>query len=87
MGTGKPSKYEPLRRYLLTQSGDRVTLTFAELEAIIGAPLPESARVAAWWANARNQHSAQMQAWWGAGWRVVAVRRWASDPSVMFERR
>lgn len=82
-----PWKYEPLRRYLAEYPGDRVTLTLAELEAIIGAPLPVSARRAGWWANVRGQQPMQMQAWWSAGRWVAGTMLKATAPSVTFVRR
>jgi hypothetical protein len=46
-----PRKYEPLTRFLATLAVDEVTLTLAEIEQIIGAPLPASARQPAYWSN------------------------------------
>ncbi len=87
MGTGKPLKYEPLRRYLLAQSGETVTLTLAEIEAIIGTPLPASARRRPWWTNLRDHQPMHMLAWWSAGWRASTVGLWSIPPSVTFVRR
>jgi len=36
-------KYQPLADYLAAHPADEVTLTFAQIEAILGAPLPSSA--------------------------------------------
>ena len=73
---GVPSKYEPLRRYLagLPPALDTVTLSVAEIAAIVGAPLPTGARTPRFWANARRpwDMSVQARAWQGAGWRVIA---------------
>lgn len=66
------TKYYPLHEYLrpLAQ-GEPITLTFDEIEAILGASLPPSARVSrAWWANSTTP---QGQAWLDAGWLVDAV--------------
>jgi hypothetical protein len=52
-----------------------VTLTLAEVEAIIGAPLPPSARTRAWWWHAA--HARQPRAWHRVGWRVESVRSWS----------
>ena len=54
----------------------RATLAFAAIEALVGRPLPPSARdlrrYRAWWmhtaAHARSWHG-----WTRAGWRVAAV--------------
>jgi hypothetical protein len=45
--------YAPLLAYLRDASADRVSLTFAEIEAIIGRPLALSAQVTpSYWTNA-----------------------------------
>ena len=62
-------KYDPLRRYLSEQHGDSCTLTFSDIEKIIGALLPSSARKRPqWWGN-DNTH-AQALSWMLAGWSV-----------------
>jgi hypothetical protein len=38
------SKYEPLERHLSALEWDRWDASFAEIEAILGTPLPPSAR-------------------------------------------
>ena len=46
-------------------------MTFAEVERLIGAPLPTSAYwYQAWWANNHTSH-VQARAWMAAGWRVL----------------
>jgi hypothetical protein len=61
-------KYDPLERYLAGAPGATLTLSFAELETIVGAPLPAGARsLWSWWAN--TPRSSQGRAWLGAGWR------------------
>ena len=69
-----PPKYAPLAAYLREQppAVDRLTLTVTDVEAIIGAPLPASARDRAWWAN--TPQTAQARAWRSAGWRVASVQ-------------
>ena len=64
-------KYDPLRDYLMRCGSDDVLLSFADVEAILGCPLPPSAsKYDAWWANigddpftqhshARSWHAAQ----------------------------
>ncbi|MHB8995294.1 MAG: DUF7662 domain-containing protein [Armatimonadota bacterium] len=69
-------KYAPLSEYLLRlpTSQQKVTLTFAEIEEIIGGKLPKSASThQAWWANERNPTQVQKVAWGAAGWRVSVV--------------
>jgi DNA-binding XRE family transcriptional regulator len=63
------SKYYPLFEYL-RQQPDTVPLelSFAEIEAILGQPLPATAlTIRAWWANSQT---AQGRAWRDAGWLV-----------------
>jgi DNA-binding XRE family transcriptional regulator len=66
------TKYYPLHEYLRPLSQDEpITLTFGEIEAIIGDALPPSARVSrAWWANSATP---QGRAWLDADWLVDAV--------------
>jgi DNA-binding XRE family transcriptional regulator len=66
------TKYYALYEYLRPLGQDEpITLTFDQIEAIIGAALPRSARASrAWWANSATP---QGQAWLDAGWLVDAV--------------
>lgn len=69
---GPQSKYFPLFEYL-HQQADTVLLelSFAEIEALIGQPLPSTATLTrAWWANSRT---AQGRVWQDAGWLVDNV--------------
>lgn len=64
-------KYASLRRYLEAERADVVTLTFSQVEEILGF-LPESAwKYQAWWANDKTHSEAQ--AWLAAGWKTEAV--------------
>ena len=63
---GKPRKYQPLVDYLTTQPAAIVTVTFAEVEALIGAPLPATARQRPWWYS-DGPHVRMLRA---AGWRM-----------------
>ena len=64
------SKYNPLYSHLRRQGTEEVTLTFAQIEALIGERLPASARTQrAWWSN-RKRGAVQAQAWMGAGYHV-----------------
>ena len=45
-------KYMPLHKYLVNRYADSVFLTFAQLEDLIGGPLPDSARAQQeWWTS------------------------------------
>ena len=70
------SRYAPLAIWLQSQplGKERITLTFSDIEEIIGDKLPASARKhRAWWSN-RLEFNPQAQQWWDAGWRVFTVR-------------
>ena len=68
-------KYEPLGRYLERETRDEVKLTFAEIEATIGASLPRSARTyQAWWANEVNPRPhVHKVAWLRVGWHTAKL--------------
>jgi hypothetical protein len=66
------SKYDGLGAFLGKKSGSRVTLSFAEVEKILGFSLPDSAyHHRPWWAN--GGHS-QCEAWMRVGWQVDKVQ-------------
>ncbi len=68
----KPSRYQPLIDLLATSDGNEVVLTFKEIAAIIGGPLPESAIFyPAWWTYGRYAH---VQLWRAVGWHAHADR-------------
>jgi DNA-binding XRE family transcriptional regulator len=66
------SKYYPLFEYLKQQpDSGLLELSFDEVEAILGQPLPASAfSNRAWWANSQTSHG---RAWQDAGWLVDNV--------------
>ena len=64
-------KYVNLAAHLASLDGKEWNPTFHEVEAVLGFPLPDSARsYPAWWAN---QGRSQSQAWQSAGWRTASV--------------
>jgi hypothetical protein len=68
-------KYVPLREFLENHERRVVTLSFREIEAMIGAPLPQGAReTIEWWAVTKRQR-VQDYAWLSAGWSVYAADR------------
>jgi hypothetical protein len=72
--SGGSSRYDPLRRYLAGRSEPVVQLSFAEIERMIGGPLPASARRhRPWWANERSGSHVHASAWMGAGRRTANV--------------
>lgn len=67
------SVYDPLETYLSHQSAAAVPMKFEEIEALIGRPLPASARKhRAWWSN-NPSNSVITHAWLGAGYRSEQV--------------
>lgn len=75
-------RYEALTEHLRRVGEDAVTLQFADIESILGALLPGSARKhAAWWSN--STHSWRSRTWRGAGFRARASLR---DERVEFYR-
>lgn len=68
-------KYAPLEEYLRSKNEPEISLTFEEIEAILGQPLPQSARnVRQWWGNQKDIRTrSQAAAWMKAGYRVDAV--------------
>ena len=78
-------KYQPLQEYLesLPASKQHVSLSFEQIEKIIGAKLPKSASTyREWWAN--QQGGSHAPHWHAAGFRVEAVD--LSRKIVRFER-
>jgi hypothetical protein len=77
-------KYEPLAQFLRTQKTDEVRLTFAEIERIVGAKLPPSARKQrAWWSN-NPDNSVMTKVWLAAGFRSEQVDMEARE--LLFRR-
>lgn len=67
------SKYAPLAAHLRESERDSVAMTFEEVEAAIGAPLPASAyRHRSWWSNNPNNNTST-RAWLGAGYKATEV--------------
>ena len=71
----RPSKYQPLSDYLRRSRQVEVSLPLSEIEAMLGFPLPPSARTQrGWWSNRDPKGGAlQASAWRGAGYHVVAL--------------
>ena len=66
-------KYAPLKGWLEARTEQRLRVSFAEMEAILGFELPRSARLhRPWWANSFGAH-VQAAAWLDAGWQTAEV--------------
>ena len=80
------SKYDPLRDYLAALPEDlrELTMSFGEIEELVGQ-LPRSARSRhAWWANTDDAR-VEARAWRAAGWYVLSADQAAEQ--VAFARR
>jgi hypothetical protein len=78
------SKYDPLSARLARHSGPEWRASFAEIEEVLGFPLPKSARTGrTWWKNDAAQPHAQ--AWTGSGWEAGDVDHAAGK--VTFRRK
>jgi hypothetical protein len=63
-------EYQLLHKYLRERYANRVVLTFAEIESILGFPLPEAAWIQSnWWNGSppEGRRSAHSDAWMLAG--------------------
>jgi hypothetical protein len=66
-------KYEPLSEFLRKQSSDKVRMSFARIERIIGAKLPPKAQQhRAWWSN-NPSNNVMTKAWLAAGFKSADV--------------
>jgi len=66
--TGTGTRYLPLAEHLGKARGKRVKLSLAQIDKLLGAPLPDSARkFRTFWANSDTP---QGRAWSGAGYRL-----------------
>lgn len=79
-------KYRPLYEALQNTAASDVTLSFAEIEGILGTSLPESAhRYQAWWSNDESGTHSHARAWLAAGFSTGGVNLRARQ--VVFRRR
>ena len=74
------SKYYPMFEHLQGCNQAAVTLTFVEIEALMGCPLPASAlNKKNWWSNRDNPSALQAGAWISAGYHIESVDRSPAD--------
>jgi hypothetical protein len=69
------AKYDPLKQHLQGLRAVTIVLSFSEIERILGAPLPKSARdYREWWENEKPGGShVQSKAWLSGGYSVDSV--------------
>ncbi len=75
------TKYQPLVDHVAAQTKDTVTLSFTEIEALVGALLPETMQIDTGWWNGVSH--AYVRAWQAAGWTATLDRR---NRRVLFTR-
>jgi len=67
------SKYNSLNQFLASSQKDNLTLSFKEIEEIIGFPLPSSATLyRAWWSNDQTHVQAE-NGWLSSGWQSTSI--------------
>lgn len=83
------SKYQPLSDRLAGHEDREWRTSFADLEAMLGFPLPKTARTSgAWWANdgSKTHHRAWLEHGWAAeadrAGETVVFRRSGATPSA-----
>jgi hypothetical protein len=81
-----PPEYRTLHKYLDGRYADTVVLTFAEMEDLLGGPLPALARAEQeWWANPQiNGSSSPQSRFWMQASRTAKANLAAQN--VVFER-
>jgi hypothetical protein len=68
------STYQALADRLAARKDDSWEASFAELEQILGRPLPPSAyRYNAWWANQTGPGHSQTHGWRSVGWKTAKL--------------
>lgn len=86
-GDENVSKYSKLCEYLSKVNSECITLTYSELEEIIGDNLPMSAgKFVQWWENdySSKSKSRQCRAWIEAGWETVDI---ILKKSITFQKK
>ncbi len=77
--------YQPLHDHLDQLDQPRWTADFAEVEEVLGRPLPASARTyAAWWSNTTSH--TQARAWLAVGWRTTELELEAEQVTFVKEQ-
>lgn len=78
-------KYAPLGQFLRGQKLDEIRMTFAEIERVIGTPLPANApKYPAWWSN-NPSNNPMTKVWLDAGFRTEQVD--IGGRKLVFRRR
>ena len=79
------SRYNALKHFLSSKSENNWTISFQEIESILGSRLPKSAyQYSAWWANNVSETTRHCRSWLDAGWQATNVN--LTDRQVTFVR-
>jgi hypothetical protein len=77
-------KYTPLRDFLIERDEPAVVMTFAQIEEVLGRPLPASKGSRAWWSN-NPDNNVMTREWLAAGYVTEAVD--LKGEKLIFRRR
>ena len=77
-------KYEPLGQFLRKQKANRIAMTFAEIERVIGSKLPASKKSRTWWSN-NLDNNVMTRVWVEAGFETEDVSPKAGN--LVFQRK
>lgn len=66
------SKYQSLTDFLSSSGNRQLRMKFAEIEKILGFPLPASKQYPAWWSN-NPSNNVMTKAWLAAGYKTEQV--------------
>ena len=66
-------KYLPLEAWFSKQDTTKkqIELTLAEVEEIVGSPLPKSSSKPSWWTNVEPKIQSHRTSWLNHGWKVL----------------
>ena len=79
-------KYQRLYSHLCSLPDREWKVSFADIEAVLGFELPDSARLyRPWWANQAGGGRSQAIAWMAAGWETAKVD--IPGETLLFRRR
>jgi hypothetical protein len=80
------AKYDPLGKHLRRKDSADVLMSFADVERVIGAMLPQSAELAAWWGNETSPDTRHVQCppWLDAGYEATLM---PGGDKVRFSRK
>jgi hypothetical protein len=76
-------KYSPLRLYLTSQTGERVPMSFGDIEKLLGGKLPASKQYLAWWSN-NPSNNPMTKEWLAAGFQTESVN--IAGENLVFRR-